>query len=530
MKTVNRRASLSSLLLRQTFFQASVLIIFFSALSKVLGYVREMAIAGLFGAKAFTDAFFLAQVLPLLGGSLITSALPLVFIPLYLKEREENEESAERFASTIFWGVVIYIAFVSLLLFILSAPITKLIAPGFTGEQLALTRRFLVALLPLILFQSLQGFFTGYLQAKKNFFFPALGLAFCNIPLLLTLFLFARQHPFQSLILGFNLGYFSYFLILFLSALYFGFRPFLACDFFQPVVHRLIILILPVVVGSGLTYIDMLIARAIASSQGEGIISSLNYAYRVLGIPLTLMAGSISMAVFPFMSSQAASLDRKALARETMRALRATWLISLPIAVIFIILPQPIIRIMFERGAFTPSATQTTSTILSLFSFGLLAMTAWGILNRAFYSLQDTLTPLKVGILQIALDISLLLTLPRFFGYAGIPIATSIAITTGCLLLWEVLKGKLPEVEDEEVGGLESVSKVLLMCVSQAIFLYFARALIWRDANWGLVREMILLLIVGGISFLVFLGMGYLVKFPEAGLLKKALRRLRGRI
>lgn len=517
-------SSLKSLLLRQSFFQASVLIISFSFLSKVLGYVREMTIAGLLGAKAFTDAFFLAQVIPILGASLITSALPLVFIPLYLQEREKNEEEAEKFASALFWGVIFYIFLFSLAMFLLSAPLTKLIAPGFKGEQLLLTRRFLVYLLPLVLFQCLQGFFTAYLQAQKHFFFPAWGFI-CNIPIILSLFLFARQHPFQSLVLGFNLGYFLFFLILFLAALYLGFRPFLSFNFFHPAIRRLLILILPVVVGSGLSYIDMLIARSIGSYLGEGVISSLSYAYRLLGIPTGLMAGSISVAVFPFLSSQAVALDRGALARETMRALRATWLISLPIAVIFILLPQPIIRIMFERGAFTPEATQVTSTILSFFSYGVLAMTAWGILTRTFYSLQDTFTPLKVSFLQIALNISLLLTLPRFLGYRGIPIATSLSITLGCLLLWELLSQKLPEVKEERIS--EALSKVLAMCLVQAVFLFLTRRFLWEGRTWGLLSELLLLAVAGGASFLLFLGIGYLVKYPEMGMIKRILRRAR---
>lgn len=518
-------SSIKSLLLRQSFFQASVLLIFFNFLSKVLGYVREMAIAGFLGAKAFTDAFFLAQVIPLLGARLVMEALPLVFIPLYLREKEESEESAEKFASAVFWGVLFYLFLACIIIFAISNPLIRLIAPGATREQAVLVRSFLLFLLPVMAFQGLLGFFTAYLQAKRNFFFPAFAISLCNIPIILFLFLFARQYPFQSLVWGFNIGYFIPCLLLFFVLLYFGFNPLLSFNIFQPQIGRLLILLLPIVIGSGLAYIDMLIARSVAFSLGEGIVSVLNYSYRLIGIPLGLMAGSIGMAVFPFMSSKAAVLDELALASETMRSLRATWLISLPIAVLFIVLPQPIVRIMFERGAFSKEATQVTATMLCFFSLGVPAFTAWGLLNRTFYSLQDTITPLKLSFIQLAIDISLLLTLPKLMGYRGIPLATSFAITAGFIIQWDVLSRRLPKLK--EGGILQSFYKVLLMCIVQSLFLLVFRHLLWTGREWGIVKEILLLAVIGGASFLLYLAMGYLVKYPEMTITSKIFLRMR---
>jgi len=514
------KEKVKSLLLRQSFFQASVLLIFFSFLSKVLGYVREMAIASYFGARYFTDAFFLAQVIPVLGASLVTSALPLVFIPLFISEREKDRESGERFASSVFWGIIFFVFIFSLIIFLGSAPITRLVAPGFSGEQLELTRRFLVSLLPLFLFQALAGFFTAYLQAQKHFFSPALAFSITNIPIILFIILFAHKIPFQSLVWGFNIGYFLQCITLLPVAIYFGFNPFLSLNFFQPLVKRLLILILPVVIGSSLSYIDMLIARAVASSLGEGIISALNYSYRLMGVPLGLMAGSISIAVFPFMSSKA-SVDREALAKETMRGLYASWLVALPIGVIFFVLSQPIIRIMFERGAFTPQATKITADMLAFFSLGIPAMTAWQIATRAFYALQDTITPLKVGFIQIAIDIALLLTLPRIMGYKGLPLATAISISIGFLLLWNALYKKLPELKGENI--LLFFGKSTLMCLFQGLFLYLCNIL-WRGHQIPPMKELIYIFVVGCGSTVVYLFIGKISRYPVVDLMVKRFR------
>lgn len=517
------RSSIKSLLLRQSFFQASIILVVFNFLSKVLGYVREMAIAGFLGAKAFTDAFFLAQIIPVLGASLLTSALPLVFIPLYLKEKENAEESAEKFASEAFWGVICFLLLICFVLYLVSGPLTRLIAPGASSEQLTLVRSFLLFLLPSMVFQGLVGFFTAYLQAKRNFFFPALAFSLYNIPIVFFLFLFARQYPFQSLVCGVNLGYFLSCLLLFATLFRFGFNPLLSFNIFGFQIRRLIILIFPIVIGSGLAYIDMLIARSVAWSLGEGIVSSLSYSYRLIGIPLGLMAGSISTAVFPFMSSQAALLEREALAKETLRSLNATWFVSLPIAVLFIVFPHSVIRIMFERGAFTPEATQVTAVMLRFFSFGIPALTAWGLLNRTFYSLQDTITPLKLSFIQLTIDIILLFTLPKLIGFRGIPLATSIAITVGFLVQFGVLTNKLPQLKGKEIS--HSFYKVLLMCFVQAIFLLFFYNILWIKQGMKLISEVFLLVSVGGSSFLVYIWVGHKIKYPGIENIQRVIKK-----
>jgi putative peptidoglycan lipid II flippase len=275
-------------------------------------------------------------------------------------------------------------------------------------------------------------------------------------------------------------------------------------------------------VGSSLSYIDMLIARAVASSLGEGIISALNYSYRLMGVPLGLMAGSISIAVFPFMSSKA-TVDRQALAKETMRGLYASWLVALPIGVIFFVLSQPIIRIMFERGAFTPQATKITADMLAFFSLGIPAMTAWQIATRAFYALQDTITPLKVGFIQIAIDIALLLTLPRVMGYKGLPLATSTSISMGFLLLWKLLCAKLTELKEDKL--LPSFSKAVIMCVFQGLFSYGIAKLLWKE-KMALGKEVIIVGILSIIGFCLFILVGYLIRYPDLNILWERIKRV----
>jgi putative peptidoglycan lipid II flippase len=205
-----------------------------------------------------------------------------------------------------------------------------------------------------------------------------------------------------------------------------------------------------------------------------------------------------------------------------MRGLYASWLVALPIGVIFFVLSQPIIRIMFERGAFGPEATKITADMLAFFSLGIPGMTAWQIATRAFYSLQDTLTPLKIGFIQIGIDISLLLTLPKLIGYKGLPLATAISISIGFLLLWSLLIKKLPELKSGNL--LLTFSKAVLMCFVEGLIVYLAGHLVFTKEKLSLIKELSFLALIGGLGFLFYLFLGYLLRYPEFERIVKKLK------
>jgi putative peptidoglycan lipid II flippase len=210
---------------------------------------------------------------------------------------------------------------------------------------------------------------------------------------------------------------------------------------------------------------------------------------------------------------------------ETMRGLYASWLVALPIGVIFFVLSQPIIRIMFERGAFGPEATKITADMLAFFSLGIPAMTAWQIATRAFYALQDTITPLKVGFIQIGIDIALLLTLPRMMGYRGLPLATVISLTMCFFLLWKLLCSKLPEIKEEKV--LPTFAKEIVMCLVEGLPLYFVYIFLWRESKYSLFVELDLLFAVSILGFLFYFLTAYFLKYPGMGEILNKMKSLR---
>jgi putative peptidoglycan lipid II flippase len=156
-------------------------------------------------------------------------------------------------------------------------------------------------------------------------------------------------------------------------------------------------------------------------------------------------------------------------------------------------------------------------------------MTAWQIATRAFYALQDTITPLKVGFIQIGIDIALLLTLPRIVGYRGLPLATAISMTIGFLILWRVLTKELKEIKDKEL--FPALAKAASMCIMQGLFLYAFLPFFERGHKRSSLKDGFIVFTAGVSSFLLYLLIGYVLRYPEiSSLIKKLSRKIRLRI
>jgi putative peptidoglycan lipid II flippase len=150
--------------------------------------------------------------------------------------------------------------------------------------------------------------------------------------------------------------------------------------------------------------------------------------------------------------------------------------------------------------------------MLAFFSLGIPAMTAWQIVTRVFYSLQDTVTPLRVSFLQIIIDIAFLLTLPRILGYKGLPLATSLSISIGFLILWLVLYNKLPEIREENI--FFNFLKVFAMCLVEGLILYLVFPFLSPGHNMGIIKQLVALTIAGTIGTCSFLLTGFATRFP----------------
>jgi len=459
---------------RQSILQATFILTAVAFLSRILGFLREVVIASTFGARAITDAYLVAQVLPVTLAGLVGGALTTVFIPVFLEERERNgEEKAWYAANTILSVSVIYLIISLILSYLLTEPFLKLIAPGFPKDRLELAILLTRLILPSLLFHGTLGILTGLSQAYKQFLIPAIGGLLYNICMILSILLLGRTLPPLSLALGNVLGVFLQVLLLFL---YLKNRlPYIKwhIDFSHPAVKKTFYLMIPILLGTSVSYLNTIIDRIFASGLTEGSISALNFSARVKDLPISLFAGSISVAIYPTTSELVVEGRNDRIIDLLNKAIRFTWIIVIPASIGLIVLDREIISLLFERGAFDSRATILTAGALRYYSLSLFASSVNPIIARTFYSFQDTVTPVVVSFLAIGLNICLNAILVRIMAHLGLALATSISSMFYFILLLFLLRKKLGPV-----GGKRLISDFLKIISASLVMggiLYYSK-------------------------------------------------------
>lgn len=434
----------SRILNRQSITEATLIIVVVTFLSKIVGYAREVLVANYFGATAQTDAFLIAMLVPSMLLGLVAGGLQTVIIPVYTERKKQNPQNARIFINQVFLITVLFLFLISVVMFIFPTFFIKTVAYGFESDRLSLAVYFMRFLVIFGFFTVLTGFFTGLYQAEKQFLYPAILGLIGNSFIPISLFLLHSPLGINSWTVGelafSSFLFFGLFIVLFLRRNFFKMFQLNSIDW--GALRHFGALLIPIIAGSGIGIINQIVDKTIASSLSAGSIAVLNFAQRVYLIPLGLFAAPLSVAVYPTFSSLATGKNYKSYAETFVQSMSFMIYVMIPISVIFITLSQPIVKILFQHGAFTQSDANVTAFAVSMYSFGLFAMAANYILWRSFYSFQDTKTPLYLGIVVVTINIIGNLTLSRILKAPGIALTTAIAATTGLFLYAYALRKK----------------------------------------------------------------------------------------
>lgn len=457
----------------ESIVRAGLIILLANFASRILGFGREILIARFFGASAVVDSFLVAQVLPATIAGLIGGALTTVFIPVFVEEREkEGEKKAWEGARVIFGVSFLYLLLMLAAGYGIAPFFIRVIAPGFEGERLYLALRMNTIMLPSLVFLGLMGLYTGIFQAYRLFTLPALaGLLYntCLIGFLVG----AKHYPFISLGFGGLTGTMVQVLVLVVFARRVWPEWGMQFRFTHPMLQRIWKLMIPIFIGTGVGYINLIVDRIFASLLPVGTIAALNFAIRVKEIPTGLFAVALSQAIYPVTSLQVTRGETSELRNLFSRSLETLWLLIIPSLAGLMILPQETVRFFFQRGAFTQEATVITAQALFFYILGLPATASLDLVGRIFYSFQDTTTPVKVGIVGLMMNIILNAVLIHRMAHRGLALATSLSATFMFLALLEILRRRI-----HGIGGkilLQNLGKILLATLVMAVCLFFLR-------------------------------------------------------
>lgn len=424
--------------------KSALIIVFFTLGSKFLGFIRETIIAAKFGAGMETDTFFVAMTATGLITALISNAIKTTFVPV-LSEIEVQEGKKGKISHTN--NMINIIFFGSLILFLLgwlASPIlVRVLARGFFDEQYDLAVELTRIGMPKLMFSGLIGALTGFLHSEQRHVSPAaIGVPY-NFAFIFYLLFLSSAFGIKGLMVAAVCGVFSQLLIQLPEAKRAGyqysfiFEP--TDDYFKKVLY----MSLPVFVGVAINDLNAIVDRTLASSLVSGSISALNYANKLNALILGVFITAITTVIFPLLSKES-SIDNIAGMKRIMGyGVNLILLITIPATVGLVVLATPIVQVAFERGEFDELATMMTAKALIFYSLGLVSMSLRTLLDKVYFSLQDTKTPMINGVISVVFNIIFNLILVRYMAHAGLALATSIAITIATLLLLYGLRKKI---------------------------------------------------------------------------------------
>ena len=472
--------------------------------AKILGFGRELALASAYGASGVSDAFLVAMNIPAVIFTAIGTSLGTAFIPLYCDvNAKEGQEASIKFTNNVFNIVVIICLLLSAIGAVFTPQIVKIFAFGFKGETLRLAVYYTRVMILGLSFLGMSYIMMAYLQVKENFIVPGIMSVPFNIMIILSIFVSIKISP-ALLPWGSLIGLSFQFLIQYPFARKKGYRYKPYIDFKEEHLKRMLWLIAPVLIGVAVTQINTIVDRTIASTLVEGSISALNYATKLNQFVMGMFIVSISSVVYPMLSKLSSENNKEKFNKSIITAVNTVILLVIPISIGAIILANPIVKLLFQRGEFDARATQMTAVALTFYSIGMIGYGLRDILGKVFYSLQDTKTPMINGVMAMILNIILNISFVKFTNMqlAGLAFATSISAIFTVSLLFISLGRKIGNFGGKSIAL--AMIKSLISGIIMAVVTLFIYNFIANRLGNGFIQESITLALAVAIGAIVY--------------------------
>lgn len=499
----------------------------FTMLSRVTGLMREMMIAHFMGAGAIADAFFVAFRFPNLFRSLFAEgAFNAAFVPLFTGKLAEGEAQARSFAEQALAVMALTLGIFVALVELAMPWAVYALAPGFSdvAGKLQLATEFSRICFPYLLFISLTSLQAGVLNSLGRF------AAAAGTPVLLNLVAMAglwalnpyTQTPGHALAWGTFAAGVAQFSWLVFSVRKAGMPLRVVRPRLSPEVKLLGRRIVPGAIGAGVYQVNLVINTMIASTVANGAVSYLNYADRVNQLPLGVVGIAIGTALLPLLSRQLKAGEFEAARESQNRAMEFALLMTLPAAAALMVLAEPVIRVLFQRGSFGAAETAATADALVAFAIGLPAYVLVKVLAPAFFAREDTRTPVKVAGATMALNVALNLALIGPLAHVGMALSTALAAWFNVVALAVILARRGFFSMDARL--LSRGPRIVLAATAMAGALWAAKAWAWPWAvhTWQALAVVSALVTIG---LVVFAMAAHVLGAARAGEVKAMMRR-----
>lgn len=486
-------------------------------LSRVMGLVRDMVSASLFGTSGVWDAFVIAFTIPNMFRMMLgEGALSGAFIPLFSKYlHEQGEKSAWEFANKVLTSLSIALIGIILIGWCILGGLLYVDLSDRIHEVILLS----IMLLPYMFFICIVGVLMGILNTFYRFVITAFGPVMLNVVMIAAMIILVKIQFWTihtkvviltlSVLAGGVCQFGSHFWI----ARKEGLRYRFIFSIRDESMRQIWLLMVPAVLGLSITQINLVVNRLLALAIGEGAASTLYYSNRLIQLPIGVFGVALATTSFPLMAKHAAQNDLTEFRKVLTHVLKLMLFISIPATIGLMALSLPIIRMIFERNQFDTSSTIDTANVLMFYSLGLVAYCSNITLTRGFYSFQDTKTPVRIGLISLVVNVVLNIALMVPLKQGGLALATSISAFVGFFMMIHALIKKTgsfltPDLfHTLKTSFVSSVVMAVVSYGSAKIFSTLTGSRTWNNIISGIVPVII------GCG--VYLIMAYLLKSEE---------------
>jgi len=504
-------------------------------MSRVLGFTREMLMAAALGTGPVADAFYAAFQFPNTFRRLFAEgAFNTAFVPLFAKEIEAGgHDGAKRFSEEVFGVLFTALIFITIVME-LAMPllVSTIIAPGFSDDphKHDLTVALATIMFPYLVCMSLGAMMAGMLNSLRRYFAAAIAPVFLNVILIGVLY-YAWHSGADGLTVGHWMAWgvlaagIVQLAIVWIAVRHAGISIGFRRPRFTPNVRRLLWLAFPAAITGGITQINQLIGTAIASTQ-DAAVSSLALADRVYQLPLGVVGIAVAIVLLPELSRALKAGNRIEADNLQNRSVEFTLFLTLPAAAALLVISEPIVRLLYERGAFAANgSTPTVAAILAIFGLGLPAFVLIKAFTPGYFAREDTKTPMIFAAISVVVNVATALALFPSMGAPGIAVASAAAGWANALMLLGVLIKRGHWGRD--AGLMRRIPRLVLSTVIMAAALYFGArwfAPYLASGSPLLVKASALALLCGGGMVLYFV-LAFATGGADFGMIRRSVAR-----
>ncbi|WP_417588060.1 murein biosynthesis integral membrane protein MurJ [Pararhodobacter oceanensis] len=497
--------------------------------SRVLGFVRDIMIARFLGAGAASDAFFVAFSLPnMFRRFFAEGAFNAAFVPMFTKkleqDRAEGLNEAEDFARDAFWLMASFLLGFTCLALAFMPALVWIMAAGFTADA-----RFDLAVFygriafPYILLISLTALMSGMLNASGRFAAAAAAPALLNVAFIAGLTLGAWQGWPIGTVLAWSVpvGGVAQMVVVFAAIKRAGYSLRIRLPRLTPDLRRMLVIAVPAVLAGGVVQINLVVGRQVASFT-ENAISWLSYADRLYQLPLGVVGIAVGVVLLPELARRLRTGEPEGARAAFSRGMEFALALTVPAAVALVVIAEPLISVLFQRGAFSAEDSAATAMALAIYGVGLPAFVLHKVLQPLYFAREDTKTPFRYALVSMVVNAAIAIGLMPFIGFLAAALGTTLA---GWAMVWQLWRGarSMGDAARPDARLFDRLWRIILASVIMGAVLWLA-ALGLEDALHGAWRSLALLALVM-IGALAYFGSGALIGAFGMADFKSAMRR-----